>query len=64
MATSGLFLLGYGLFRSLVEVIRLPDAHIGYLMDTDWLTKGMLLSIPMLVVGMLFIGQAYKRREN
>jgi phosphatidylglycerol---prolipoprotein diacylglyceryl transferase len=64
MAISGLFLLGYGLFRSLVETIRLPDAHIGYLMGTGWLTKGMLLSIPMLVIGIIFIAMAHKRREN
>jgi len=30
MAVSGLFLLGYGAFRFLVEFVRLPDAHIGY----------------------------------
>ncbi len=64
MAVSGLFLLGYGLFRSLVEMIRLPDAHIGYLMDTNWLTKGMLLSVPMLIVGIVFMAQAYTRRER
>ena len=64
MAVSGLFLLGYGLFRSLVELIRLPDAHIGYVMGTDWLTRGMTLSIPMLAIGLLFIAMAYKKREN
>ncbi len=61
MAISGLFLLGYGLFRSLVETIRLPDAHLGYLMQTNWLTMGMLLSLPMVVVGILFMIIAYKK---
>ena len=61
MAVSGLFLAGYGLFRSLVELIRLPDAHIGYLLQTNWLTMGMLLSIPMLILGLVFIIIAYKR---
>jgi phosphatidylglycerol---prolipoprotein diacylglyceryl transferase len=64
MATSGLFLLGYGLFRSLVETIRLPDANIGYLMGTDWLTRGMQLSLPMLIAGIIMIILAYKRRAN
>lgn len=64
MAASGLFLLGYGLFRSLVETIRLPDAHIGYLMGTDWLTKGLLLSVPMVLAGLFIIILAYKRRAN
>ena len=61
MAVSGLFLIGYGLFRSLVELVRLPDAHIGYLLNTDWLTMGMLLSVPMLIVGVVFMLMAYKR---
>jgi len=54
-------LMGYGLFRSMVEVIRLPDAHIGYLLNTDWLTMGMLLSVPMIIVGMLLMKIAYKK---
>jgi phosphatidylglycerol:prolipoprotein diacylglycerol transferase len=61
MAVSGLFLLGYGLFRSLVELIRLPDAHIGYLAGTQWLTMGMLLSLPMVVVGIMFVFLAYQK---
>ncbi len=61
MAVSGLFLLGYGFFRTLVETIRLPDAHIGYLLQTSWLTMGMLLSVPMIIIGLIFIIFAYKR---
>ncbi len=64
MATSGLFLVGYGLFRSLVETIRLPDANLGYLIDTSWLTMGMLLSLPMLLLGIIIITLAYRRRAN
>lgn len=59
MAVSGLFLLGYGLFRFLVEFVREPDAHIGYLAG-DWLTMGMLLSTPMIVLGALLLGLAYR----
>lgn len=61
MAVSGFFLAGYGLFRSLVETIRLPDAHLGYLLGTDWLTMGMLLSLPMLIIGLVFMFIAYRR---
>jgi phosphatidylglycerol---prolipoprotein diacylglyceryl transferase len=64
MAASGLFLLGYGLFRSLVETIRLPDANIGYLMGTDWLTRGMQLSVPMVIAGLIIFILAYKRKAN
>jgi phosphatidylglycerol---prolipoprotein diacylglyceryl transferase len=36
-----------------VEFFRVPDAHIGYL-AFDWLTMGHLLSLPMLLLGILF----------
>lgn len=61
MAVSALFLAGYGLFRTLVETIRLPDAHLGYLWGTDWLTMGMLLSLPMLIAGCVMMIMAYKK---
>ncbi len=61
MAASGLFVLGYGVFRTLVETIRLPDANLGYLFGTDWLTMGMLLSAPMILVGAFVMILAYKR---
>lgn len=48
--TAGLFTLGYGSFRFLVEFAREPDAHIGYL-AFGWLTMGMLLCLPMMAVG-------------
>jgi phosphatidylglycerol:prolipoprotein diacylglycerol transferase len=50
----------YGLFRFAVEFVREPDAHIGF--DLGPLTRGQLLTLPMLVVGlaMMFI---YARRR-
>ncbi len=51
---SGLFLLLYGLFRFLVEFVREPDAHIGYL-AFDWFTMGQALSLPMIILGLLII---------
>lgn len=60
MAVSGLFLLLYGLFRFAVELVRIPDAHIGYL-AFDWLTMGQLLSTPMILLGLLLLGLAYGR---
>lgn len=61
MAVSGLFLLCYGIFRFSVELVRVPDAHIGYL-AFDWLTMGQILSIPMVGAGLLLIALAYNRR--
>ena len=60
MAVSGLFLLLYGVFRFLVELVRIPDAHIGYL-AFDWLTMGQLLSAPMILAGVLLLALAYRR---
>ncbi|HEY0974042.1 MAG TPA: prolipoprotein diacylglyceryl transferase [Solimonas sp.] len=62
MAVSGLFLLGYGVFRTSVEFVRLPDAHIGYLYGTNWITMGMMLSAPMWIAGLVLMTLAYRRR--
>lgn len=58
-AVSGLFLLGYGVFRFMVEFFRQPDEHIGFL-AMQWLTMGMLLSTPMIVAGAAIILLAYR----
>lgn len=47
---GGLFLLGYGLSRFIVEFFREPDAHIGFLFGVS--TMGQLLSIPMILFGL------------
>ena len=57
---SGLFLVIYGFFRFIVEFVREPDAHIGYI-AWGWLTKGQLLSLPMILVGMGLIFWAYQQ---
>jgi phosphatidylglycerol:prolipoprotein diacylglycerol transferase len=61
MAVSGLFLLLYGLFRFSVEFIRLPDAHIGY-EAFGWVTRGQILTAPMIVAGIVLLTLAYQRR--
>nr|VFJ73607.1 MAG: Prolipoprotein diacylglyceryl transferase [Candidatus Kentron sp. FW] len=63
MAISGLFLSAYGSFRFLVEFIRIPDRHIGYL-AFDWLTMGQLLSIPMIIAGSGLLFLAYHRKNQ
>src|SRR5271156_536676 len=49
LAPSGVFMLGYGLSRILVEFVRVPDEHIGYLAG-GLLTEGQLLSLPMIIL--------------
>jgi len=61
MAVSGVFLLGYGVFRGLVEFVRVPDQHIGYL-AFDWLTMGQLLCVPMLIAGAALVYLASRER--
>lgn len=58
-AVSGLFLLGYGFFRFLVEFVRIPDAQYGYL-AFDWLTMGQILCLPMIIFGIILMIVSYK----
>jgi phosphatidylglycerol---prolipoprotein diacylglyceryl transferase len=51
---SGWFALLYGLFRFAVEFVREPDVQLGYF-ATNWLTMGQILSVPLIVIGLLFI---------
>ena len=61
LAPSGLFLVLYGLFRFLVEFVRVPDQQIGYL-AWGWLTMGQVLSTPMIIAGVALLVFAYRRR--
>ena len=54
MYLSGLFLILYGSFRIITENFRTPDAHIGFDMF-DILTRGQLLSIPMIIFGIVLV---------
>jgi len=47
---AGAFVTGYGMARIFVEFFREPDAQLGYLFG-GWLTMGMVLSVPMVLVG-------------
>lgn len=48
---AGGMVAGYGASRIFVEFFREPDAHIGYLAG-GWLTMGMILSTPMVLIGL------------
>ena len=62
MAVAALFLMGYALLRMAAELFRQPDGHIGFLF-ADQITLGMLLSLPMLVMGVGLWLLAYRRRQ-
>ena len=57
---SGVFLVGYGLARFVVEFVRSPDAHLGLL--GGFITMGQILSLPMILFGLFLI--TYARRER
>lgn len=54
MATTALFAIGYGSFRFMIEFVRVPDAHLGYL-AWDWLTMGQVLTLPLILTGVVLM---------
>jgi len=50
---SGLFFIGYGLFRIVGELFREPDANLSYLFGGT--TMGQWLSAPMILLGIIFV---------
>jgi phosphatidylglycerol---prolipoprotein diacylglyceryl transferase len=58
-AVSGLFLIGYGSFRFLIEYAREPDSFLGML--AMGMSMGQWLSLPMIVIGVLMMLWAYWR---
>ena len=56
----GAFAIGYGALRFMVEFVREPDQHIGF--DAfGWMTRGQLLSLPMIVAGAAAVATAWRR---
>jgi phosphatidylglycerol:prolipoprotein diacylglycerol transferase len=54
----GAFAFGYGLARSICEMFREPDVQIGFLWGG--LTMGILLSVPLILVGLALMGFALR----
>jgi phosphatidylglycerol:prolipoprotein diacylglycerol transferase len=59
---AGVFLAGYAVARTIAELFREPDAHLGYLLGG--LTMGQLLSLPMLAAGLLLIARSHAGRSS
>ncbi len=59
---AGLFLIMYGVGRSVAENFREPDSFVSGL--PEWLTMGMILSVPMWLGGAWLIWNALKRQEK
>jgi len=59
---SGLFLIMYGIVRIIVEFVREPD--YGIYVAWGWLTKGQVLSLPMIIIGLGLFLWAYKNNNK
>ncbi|RVU18792.1 prolipoprotein diacylglyceryl transferase [Methylobacterium oryzihabitans] len=61
---GGLFVIGYAIARTACEFFREPDPQLGFLFGREvgalggGITMGMLLCVPMLVVGVVFVVRA------
>ncbi len=62
-AVGGLFMIGYGAQRIVVEFFRQPDAQLNFVMF-DWMTRGQQLSILMVLVGIAIMVWAYRQRAQ
>jgi phosphatidylglycerol:prolipoprotein diacylglycerol transferase len=60
---AGLFLSGYAVVRIFTENFRTPDAHIGFDL-LEIFTRGQLLSLPMLIIGISLMIFAYRKKPS
>ena len=59
-SVAGLFLIGYGVFRFLIEYVREPDVDL----FLNLITRGQLLSLPMIIGGGLIMLWAYRHQAR
>ena len=57
----GIFFFGYGASRFFVEFFRQWDPQLSEMVATYGITMGQILSLPMIVLGLLMILNAYRR---
>lgn len=59
-SVAGLFLVGYGIFRFIVEYVREPEVEsfLGIM------TRGQTLCLPMIIGGGLIMAWAYNRSKS
>ena len=59
---TGVFLMGYGMARFVVEFVREPDEHIGLI--GDLVSMGQILSLPMIMMGFCLILLSFFFKTN
>jgi phosphatidylglycerol:prolipoprotein diacylglycerol transferase len=60
-AIVGVFFLGYGVARSVVENFRQWDPQLSDLVAATGVTMGQILSLPMVLIGLAFLWYAWRR---
>ena len=58
----GVFLIGYGVQRFVVEFAHQPDSHLNFV-AFDWMTQGQLLSLPMIAIGAFLLLRPVKAND-
>ena len=58
--TGGAFIAGYGAARIVVEFFREPDQQLGFF--KGFVTMGMMLSLPMVLIGLAAMAIAARRK--
>jgi phosphatidylglycerol---prolipoprotein diacylglyceryl transferase len=61
MAVSGVFALGYGCARFFTEYFRMPDYEVS--LAGIVISAGQMLSVPMIVLGIVLLFIAYRRKS-
>lgn len=61
-SVSGLFLISYGTFRSVLEFFREPDSQIGLFKNI--MTMGQILSIPMIILGFIIVFKTFYQKPD
>ncbi|AUR50778.1 prolipoprotein diacylglyceryl transferase [Aquella oligotrophica] len=62
--TSGVFLIGYGLARFVLEFFRAPDAFATGVVQATGLSLGQLYSFPMILIGIIVFVWGLKSRST
>lgn len=60
---AGVFAIGTGLGRFVVEFFREPDAQLTWLVDATGLSMGQWLTIPLVLLGVFLVWRALRRPE-
>jgi phosphatidylglycerol:prolipoprotein diacylglycerol transferase len=60
---AGTFLICYGVSRFTVEFFREPDENRGFI-AFDWMTMGQILTIPIIILGLIFISGVLHKKSK